>query len=45
LALAPPTPKLEAVPALLDEEPAVPNAVLALPLPDVEAPEPTVEEL
>jgi len=44
-ALAAPTPRLELVPDLLVDEAPVPSAVLALPLPLVELPAPTVEEL
>ena len=44
-ALAAPAPKVDDVPAAPAEEPPVPIAVLALPLPEVDAPEPTVEEL
>jgi hypothetical protein len=44
-ALAAPTPKLDEVPALPEEEPPVPSAVFAPALPEVEVPEPTVEEL
>ena len=37
-ALAAPTPRLEPLPALPEEEPPTPSAVLALPLPVVELP-------
>ena len=45
MALAAPTPRVELVPVRPAEVPPVPIAVFALPLPDVDAPEPTVEEL